>query len=771
MKNKHFKNISNYYSVVDDLGRALGYIMDSSSEAVFGIEAQLANGVMSVTLVTPPYIRLGVEVPDTSILDDWDGLACYEGDLVEPHFLPLYGALNGVLLDELETMILADNEILEMQWLFKKRNEDWKDVAVDMYSSFLMGNDFPLPSKLVRKLQDKTLGILNKVGSFDTSRDYIEEVESKIMSDGYQFQLRVLIQSENPDLVKIRLEDVFKKYDSYNALRLYRQRPKRFKEIYRDRVLTSDIHTQILSRQEVVSLFGGEAPVIEVPEVVEVETVEEVQVEVVEQPKKRVSTNDMVNILPFYPREEVYADPNIVTNLAEAMKRVGLIRQARLFNEDVIAGVRLTIVQCDIPKGKTLTNIVNKATDIQAALGVQSLSVEQGDTPDTVKFAIPNEETSIVSLRELIELPAFRDYAKKNPLAFIVGVDEINNPVFLSLAKLVHLLVAGTTGSGKSVFVNALIVSLLAYNKPEMLRMYMIDPKQVEMQHYNGFPHVERVITDMDEAEETLSLLADEMDRRYTAFKDNGVKNILLYNQKVKEPMPYIVCVVDEYADLKDTNPEVEDYIVRLGQKARAAGIHMVLATQRPSANVVSGRIKANIQNAISFNLGNNTNYRTVFGQGIGSTTLLGRGDGIMRIEGYPKTFQRFQSSIISPDEAKEEEVFDNLRDYFKGYSVKPLFSDTVEEVIEEIEEEEEEPVIQDVADLLEKLKKTIATTEETKVEPLRRILGVKAQTMTDLMSQLVDEGWLYKHKSNVKGYEITASEEELEKYREKVKK
>lgn len=768
---KHHKNISNYFTVVEHVGKAFDTIIDSDSEAVFGVEAQLSPGVMSVVLVTPPYIRLGLEVPDTSIVDDEDTLTCYEGYLVEPYFLPLYGALNGELLNDLEKMEIADGEIVEMQWLFRKRiDEGWKDKAIDMYESFLEGNEFPMESRLGRQLQNKVLRLLNTISAFDTNKPYIEEAEKKILGTGVQFQLRVLVSSDKPQELRDRLEDILRKYDSHNALRLCRQQHKRFKAMYRDRILTYDTQSQILSRQEMASMFGGKSELIVVPEVVVAPPVEKVAVPVAEkvvEVKKKVSVNDMISLLPYYPRKEVQADPNIVTRLADAMKRVGLIKTARLFNESVIAGVRLTVVQCDIPRGKTLTNVINKAKDIQAALGEESLGVEQGDAADTVKFAIPNKQPAIICLRELIELPRFHAFAKENPLAFIVGVDEVNNPIYLSLAKLVHLMVAGTTGSGKSVFVNSLIVSLLAYNTPDMLRMYMIDPKRVELQQYKGFPHVESVVTDMEEAAEVLEQLAEEMDNRYKQFEVVGVKTISMYNQKAKDKMPYVVCVIDEYADLKDTHPEVEDYIVRLGQLARAAGIHLVLATQRPSANIVSSKIKANVQNVISFNLGNNTNYKTCFGTGI-PFSLLGAGDGVMKILGYPKPFQRFQSPIICPKEAEEEAVFDSLRDYYTGYQVKPLFS---EAPVEQPQEEPEESTLQDVDDLLNSLKKIIATTGETKVEPLRKQLGVKAQTMTDLMQQLVDEGWLIKHKSNVKGFEVVAPEEELAKYKDTIEK
>jgi len=746
---KHLKNISNHLSIVDDVSEALEYIMNGNSEGIFGLEIQLSDGVMSKLLVTPPYIRLGLQIPDSSIIYDDKELTVYEGYLAEPHFLPIYTGLTGELLDELEKLIIKKNDLVEMQWLFRRKSDSWKDGSIDMYGSYLEGNDYPFSSRLGRKIQDKVLGWLNKIGSFETKKEYIDEVETKLLSQGFQFQLRVLIQSDSPEAVKDQLEEVFKRYDSHNALRLYKQKDKRFKTMYKERVLSYDTQSQILSRNEIVSLFGGNAPIVETVE----DTVKENKVEVVETAKNTKAT-DIISLLPEYPRQDVMVDPNIVSNLAEAMKRIGLITQARLYNESVIAGIRLTVVQCDIPRGKTLTQIASKSKDIQAALGVQSLSIEQGEEADTVKFAIPNEKPSIVSLRELIELKEFQEYAAKNPLSFIVGVDEINNPIFLSLTKLVHLLVAGASGSGKSVFLNSLIICLMTTLPPQLLRLVMIDPKQVELQQYGkGFPHVASLVTDMNEAEGVLKQLVSEMERRYTTFSDVGVKNIALYNQKVEKKMAYIVCVIDEYADLKDTNPKAEDYITRLGQKARAAGIHIIIGTQRPDKDVVSGRIKANIQNVISFNLGNVNHYRTCFAQNI-PYQLLGRGDGVMKIEGYHKTFQRFQSAIISPDESQEEKVFEDMRNYFANYKSKPLPTEEIEE---------KETVQED--DTLNKLKRIIAQTGETKVEPLRNALGVKSATMTELMQQLVDDGFLIRHKSKAKGYEIAVDETELEKW------
>lgn len=750
MLTKHFRNISNYFSVVDDVGKALEWIMNDDSEAVFGVEAEVEMGYMGLTLITPPYIRLGDECRVARLVDTEEGLTYYEGYLVEPHFLPLYGALNGLLIDELGSMVLESGEAIALQWLFRRRLDDWKTRAVEMYSSFLEGNDDPFESRMVRKFQDKMLGFLNRVSGFTTERKYIEEVERKLLQVGFQFQLRVIVRSDNPDNLRDKLEGVFKKYDSYNALRLYRAKGKRFYPLYKDAVLTYDTNTQILSRQEVVSLFGGTAPA---PIIQSVPAILPDVVEIIDKPQVQLTKLDasgLVALLPYYPREEVLVNETIVSEIAEAMKRAGVLNTARLYNPIVTAGVRLIVVQADIPNGKTLTQLSGKTLDIQAELGVVSLGIEQGSEAGTIQFTIPNDEPAIVSLRELIELQSFQEFASKNDLAFIVGVDEINNPIYLSLSKLVHLLVAGTTGSGKSVFMNTMIVCLIANYSPDELRFVMIDPKQVEMQHYNGFPHVgDGVITDMEDAEKALEELVNIMEERYTALREAGVKNIQLYNQKMEKKMPFIVCVIDEYADLKDTHPEVESHIARLGQKARAAGIHMVIATQRPEAKIVSSRIKAVIPSAISFNLKNNTNYRTVFGRGIPYSQLLGKGDGVMAIEGHHKEFQRFQSAIISPDELLEEEIFSNMKDYLSGTKVEPLMGIVAEE--HEVMEPEE--------DLLEKLKSIIVDTGETKTEELRKELGVKNTTLIDLMNQLVDEGFLIKHKSKAKGYELATNE------------
>ncbi|ATN94428.1 FtsK/SpoIIIE protein [Bacillus phage BSP9] len=724
------------------MSTGLSRVIKEVTDSLFGVEVIMSSGVTTKFLITPPHVRLGEDASsfrESSVR----GFTFYEGYLSRPHFLPLYGANKGQFLSDLEDIALYNGERLCIQLLFKKKFH-WKEKALDMYASYLEGNDYPASSRIGRLIQEKTLSVLNRVASFESVNEYVPEVEEKLLSDGFQFQMRVAMQSEREDYLKSRVTQVLRAYDSHNSIRLYKQKHKQTETQYETCIMTSETGDQIISTKELFSLLGSQNVVAPQTASVSLST--------------PTVTKEIIKLLPEHPREEVHADESLVMNIAEALKRVGLIKMARVYNESVTAGIRLTVVQCDIPKGKNLSHIVQKGKDIQAALGVPSLGVEQGDTADTVKFVIPNNQPAVISLRELIDTANFQEYSKNNELAFAVGVDEVNNPIYLSLAKLVHLMVAGTTGSGKSVFLNSMITTLLVSYPPDRLRMTLIDPKQVELQQYKGFPHVDDVVTDMGGAAQVLEDLVMEMEKRYKTFKDNDVKNITLYNQKSSTPMPYTVCVIDEYADLVDTNKEVEEYIARLGQKARAAGIHLVIATQRPSSNILSGRIKANIPNAISFNLNTSVNYRTVFGTTIPYTGLLGKGDGVMKIEGYPKEFQRFQSAIIAPDEAEEEKVYKALIDYYEGTEVSP-------EAEEVLEQPEQEPEIED--DHLYRLKQVIATTGETRVEPLRKALGVKTAKMKELMGKLVEEGWLVKHKERSKGYELVCPESILSEWRE----
>lgn len=736
-------NQSNYFIKTDTVASDLSAVIGNTDNGIFGLEIMKSPGVVSRWLVTPPFLRVrpgGIMSRMTFL----DGYTFYEGYLSGPYFLPLYRALHGECLADMERIELAEDERICIQWLFQRTRID-RNKTMDMYESYLLGNGVPVASAIVRSLQENVLTVLNKLSNTDTNRDYSMDVEDKIASESYRFQLRVAIKSDHQKEIKGAINDILERYTDQNSLKLYKMKEKGMAEKFQLCIMDRDRKNQIFSIEEINSLLG-------------------INVSSSPAPAQQVITavpSEISKLLPFYRREATEISPTLVTDLSAALKRVGLINTARIHNESIQAGVRLTVVQCAIPKGKNLSHLSKAKEDIQAALGVQSLGVEQGTEADTVRFTIPNTKSSMICLRELVEAESFKQYSEEHELAFVVGVDEINNPIYLSLVKLVHLLIAGTTGSGKSVFLNSIVLTLIMQYGPDRLQFLMVDPKLVELQHFARFPHVRDVITDMSTAEAELKKVVAEMESRYALFNEAGVKNITLYNKKMDQKMPYLVCVIDEYADLFDQHKEVADHIKRLGQKARAAGIHLIIATQRPDAKILEGRIKSNIPNAISFNLSNNRNYSVVFGTGIPYSQLLGQGDGVMKIEGYPKQFQRFQSPIICPDETKEEEVYESIIDYYGGTEVAPQTEEDDDEEVEEIEEVE---VAEE--DHLYQLKQIIATTRETKVGPLREQLGVQTIKMKELMTKLVEEGWLIKHKDKVKGYEIIAPESILEEWK-----
>jgi len=324
---------------------------------------------------------------------------------------------------------------------------------------------------------------------------------------------------------------------------------------------------------------------------------------------------------------------------------------------EVNPGPVITRFEIKPAPGVKVSKISNLAKDLARSLAVLSVRVvEVIPGKSVVGIEIPNEEREIVRLSEVLTAPVFKDSA--SPLTMALGNDIGGNPMVANLAKMPHLLVAGTTGSGKSVGVNAMLLSMLLKATPEEVRFIMVDPKMLELSIYDGIPHLlAPVVTDMKEAANALRWCVAEMERRYRLMANMGVRNIAGYNRKVKEAraageplldplwkpdeylaneeqerpeldtLPFIVVVIDEFADMMMiVGKKVEELIARIAQKARAAGIHLILATQRPSVDVITGLIKANIPTRISFQVSSKIDSRTVLDQG-GAEQLLGHGD------------------------------------------------------------------------------------------------------------------------------------------------
>lgn len=322
---------------------------------------------------------------------------------------------------------------------------------------------------------------------------------------------------------------------------------------------------------------------------------------------------------------------------------------------DVIRGPAITQYEFTLAQGVKLSKITNLADDIALALGASGVRIAPiPDKSSVVGIEVPNRTVSPVLIRDVIESRAFVNH--KSQVAFAVGRDINNRDIVGDIAKLPHLLIAGTTGSGKSVCTNSLIVSLLYKSSPEDVRFIMVDPKMVELAPYNGIPHLLiPVVTDPKKAAGALAWAVGEMLKRYKTFAETGVRDLKGYNRLAEEnkelaPMPQIVLIIDELADLMMAAPnEIEDSICRLAQMARAAGMHLVIATQRPSVDVITGVIKANIPSRIAFAVSSQIDSRTILDMG-GAEKLLGRGDMLFNPVGSSKPL-RVQGCFVTDEE------------------------------------------------------------------------------------------------------------------------
>jgi S-DNA-T family DNA segregation ATPase FtsK/SpoIIIE len=397
---------------------------------------------------------------------------------------------------------------------------------------------------------------------------------------------------------------------------------------------------------------------------------------------------------------EDYAPPlsllHAPSELRTSVDLAALSQNARLIEErlaefrvkvavrDTLAGPVITRYEVEPAVGVRGAQVVNLMKDLARSLSVTSIRVVETIPGKTyMGLELPNVQRQMIRLSEILASDTFRHHPSK--LAMALGKDITGEPIVADLAKAPHLLVAGTTGSGKSVGVNAMIISLLYRATPDEVRFVMIDPKMLELSVYDGIPHLlAPVVTDMKLAANALHWCVTEMERRYRLMSLLGVRNLAGFNQKIREArdagrpindpdplllespaplstLPFIVVVVDEFADLMMVaGKKIEELIARLAQKARAAGIHLILATQRPSVDVITGLIKANIPTRIAFQVSSKVDSRTILDQ-MGAETLLGQGDMLYLPPGtgYP---QRVHGAFVGDEEVHG--VAEHLKQY-----------------------------------------------------------------------------------------------------------
>ncbi len=338
---------------------------------------------------------------------------------------------------------------------------------------------------------------------------------------------------------------------------------------------------------------------------------------------------------------------------------------------EVRVGPTVTQYSLKPSKGIKLTRITTLSNDLSLALAAHPIRIEAPIPGQSlVGIEVPNQKVAMVTLRELLESPEFKNPDAHN-MMIALGKDVAGKVWFGDLLKMPHLLVAGATGSGKTVCINTIILSLIFQNTAATLRMIMVDPKRVELTLYNGIPHLlTPVITDAAKTVNALKWTIGEMDRRFTVLADAGKRDIGSYNKSAAEPLPYIVFIIDELADLMAmAASEVEAGIIRLAQMARAVGIHLIVATQRPSVEVITGLMKANIPARIAFSVASLVDSRTILDSS-GAEKLLGRGDMLFLTADLSKP-KRLQGAFVSEEEMKR--VIDNL----KG-DEPPVYDDSI---------------------------------------------------------------------------------------------
>ncbi len=375
--------------------------------------------------------------------------------------------------------------------------------------------------------------------------------------------------------------------------------------------------------------------------------------------------------------------------------------------------------------------IASLADDLALALAARSVRI-QAPVPGKgyVGIEVPNEAKALVSLRDVMESDVFKKLTKKSPLTIGLGQDVSGQPMAADLSKMPHVLVAGATGSGKSICVNSIIACLLLQNTPEELQLVMVDPKRVELTGYNGIPHLAApVVVDVERVVGTLQWALREMDNRYKLFADTGARNITDYNSKIRkqnqQKLPYIVIIIDELADLMMLAPEdTERAITRLAQMARATGIHMSIATQRPSVDVVTGLIKANFPARIAFAVASSTDSRVVLDT-TGAERLLGQGDMLFQDPNKPAPV-RMQGCFVSDDELNK------LIDYWKharrfGHIERE--TNFIKAATEKVSKEELDQAVWDVDEDPDKMIKTAAKRNHLPVQEEPKIESKLAKT------------------------------------------
>ena len=452
-----------------------------------------------------------------------------------------------------------------------------------------------------------------------------------------------------------------------------------------------------------------------------------------------------------FSKNEVMEKGRIIEN---TMRNFGIESKVVAINR----GPVITSYELKPAPGIKLSRIVGLNDNIAMALASSDLRIEAPIPGKTVVgIEVPNNEKDAVGLKELIDSNEFKTIKSDLPLA--LGKDVEGNILISGMEDMPHLLIAGATGSGKSVCINSIITSVIYKSSPKDVKLMLIDPKVVELSVYNGIPHLLiDVVTNPKKAAFALNWAVDEMEKRYLAFAENHVRDLKGYNKKMveegreDEKLPKILIIVDELADLMMVaSKEIEEYIARLAQKARAAGMHLILATQRPSVDVITGTIKANIPSRIAFAVASSVDSRTILDMG-GAEKLLGKGDMLFYPSKYPKP-KRIQGALISDGEV--ERVVDFVKN---NNEIKTSLESKIEKAIEDKKikvDDEKDPLFKEAVEL-------VVNDEQASISYIQRKLKVGYSRAGRIVDQMEEMGIIGPHEGS-KPRKLLKTKEEID--------
>lgn len=721
---------------------------------VFGVEAHIAKGASNLVFFAPPYYKTewtqGERDPFFERLEEVKDLSIMQLYTKKSSLFPLLMHNPQSFWEQLQSLCAGEIGIA-YQVALAYRQDNWKERLQEQYDDYLNGIETPADTSIMRRFQRQINSSLDNFLKWDFQYAPIPEVETKLEENGFRYSIRILLYGDTKHRRRKMVKTI---QDTLRSMGYINEWNVQTHFIFDD-IIQNIKHRKIdnVGKQQVLSV-SELLPFLMSESVVHIETPT-----IVGKLKKDGPSSNPFHLLPMGNPIEQKNGEVIAKKFIYALQELGKLEH-EIVAKRTQCGPTMMKMTFDLPKGLKLSELTKKnmIEDIQTHMGIKNLRITQGESVGEIDVWLAQEERQKIFLRNYVDTPEFMEFADKYPLPFFVGVDEIGRPIFKCLTKIRHILVAGTTGSGKSVWMNQLILTLLVMRRPEELQFYMIDVKQVELPIYETFPHVHPVITEADEAIKVLKRLIEEMNRRYSLFKYEGVKNIALYNKKVTSgKLPYIVCIIDEYAELALRTDEVHDLVQSMSQLARAAGIHLVIATQDPRVEVIPGIIKSNLPGKIGFRCSNGNSYMT-FLNTKPPFNLLGNGDGTMSFEGQIEEHIRFQGCLIIDDPHDDDLESELIKRIATTLDSKSKIKNELPPIVD-IVENTVEPEI-------DRLKGIIARTGETRVSQLREIMKININRLNDLMKELVEEEWLSKPESKQSGYQLIAKEEELEKHR-----